>query len=176
MGKSTLPAHGLPLTDDKSALSSTRPDSASSLTRHPPINMTHMTKPNSDISKSSDKNNASKIVQNTLSDPPLNSPLKHIRSVSTHKTESNYSGNLPPTSIISSTSSTIQQLNQPNIESDSNAGKIKSDANLNKKENQSQDFQKTHDDKSRESYLLSSNRTLNYGYSIWSKFNKSRSC
>jgi hypothetical protein len=132
-------------------LTSIHPDSAASLTPHPPINVTRMTRPNSGASKQLDEKNTSKTVHNTLTDPVINSPLKNIRSVSTHKTKPNDPGNLPPTSTISptsSTASTTQKLGQPNDGLGLNADKLKSDSNSNKKENQSNDFEKAPDDKS----------------------------
>ena len=86
------------------------------------------------------------------------SPLKDIRSLSTHKKEPDYSERLP---LASSTASAAQKLDPSDDDgSDSNASKPTSNAPLNKKDdqpnNKSQpnDLNKDHDRKSRAWYLF----------------------
>jgi hypothetical protein len=123
--RSALPAHGLPLTNDSAS---------SSPHQVIPINVTRMTNPNSDLKKQLDEKNPSKTAPSTYIDPSTVSPLKNIRSTSTHKTDPDYSARLPPTSA-----STAQKSDQSDGKSD-----------LNKKENQPSDINKAHDRKSRE--------------------------
>ena len=134
-----------------------RPDSTSSLILHSPVNVIGLTKPNSHASQQSDEKNTSKTVPNTLIDSQVGSPLKNSRFVSADHTKPNYSGNLPPITTInpiSLTASTMQNLGHPNDGSDFKTDKVKSDANPNKKGEQSNEFKKTHDDRSRKSYFF----------------------
>jgi hypothetical protein len=117
-----------------------------------------MAKHNSDGSKLLDGKNTSKTIQDTVADPSFRSPLKNIPPVSTHKTEQNYSENLPLSSTISPTSSiasTTQKLSQSNDGSDLNTGERKPNANLNEKGNDPNDFKKANGDKSRMRHILS---------------------
>jgi hypothetical protein len=98
-----------------------------------------MTKADSDPSKKTDDKNSLKTVHTNPTDSLLVSPLKNIRSISTHKTGSNYTESLLPISTVNPTSSTglsTQKLGPVIDESDLSAVNSKSNADVNRKENE----------------------------------------
>ncbi len=108
-------------------------DSAPSSSPHKvlPINVTRIAKPNSDVNKISDEKNPSKTISNIFTDSSLVSPLKDIRSLSTHKKEPDYSERLPLASLTASAAQKLDPSDDDGL--DSNASKPTSNAPLNKK-------------------------------------------